>query len=195
MQAQEALIPKMDLTSVVEEDLWRKKRELIFKTGSPKFNRILAGGVHTMAITGTAGRLASGKSVIGEDILIDAIHNHYTCPKCGYRLNKGNKCPECNEMAAPVEAMIIETEPDTVHLDRMKEMAIKKGYKDMDWSRLIHIPARKVATIKSQYLWYKVLHNALKDHSRNIRLVVIDSFNTSLSAEDSDQDILYGEIS
>ncbi len=179
MQAQEALLPSMELTSAVEEELWKKSRELVFKTGSPKFNGILEGGVHTMAITSTAGRLASGKSVIGEEIIIDAIHNHYTCPKCYKALAKNEKCKDCGVTAAPVEAVFLETEPDTFHLSRLQQMAKAKKYMDMDWSRLIVIGARKVATIKSQFLWYKTIKHAI-DNGRNIRLVVIDSFNAKI---------------
>lgn len=179
MQAQEALLPTMSLTSAVEEEAWKISRELIFKTGSSKFNGILDGGIHTMAITGTAGRLASGKSVIGEEALIDAIHNHFTCPKCYKKLSKNEKCKECGVIAAPVEAVMLETEPDTFHLKRLMDMAKAKKYTDMDWSRLIVIGARKVATIKSQFLWYKTIKHAI-DNGRNIRLVVIDSFNAKI---------------
>jgi RecA/RadA recombinase/predicted flap endonuclease-1-like 5' DNA nuclease len=178
-QAQEALLPSMELTSAVQEEQYKNARIMQFKTGSPKFNLILGGGVSTMAITGTSGRLASGKSVIGEDILIDAIHNHFCCPKDGRKLNKNEKCPECGNLAKPVEAVLIETEPDTFHLSRLQEMAKAKKYLDMDWSRLIVVGARKVATIKSQFLWYKAIKHAL-DSGRNIRLIVIDSFNAKI---------------
>jgi RecA/RadA recombinase len=188
-QAQEALLPIMELTSAVQEEAYKNARVLQFKTGSPKFNSILGGGVTTMAITGTSGRLASGKSVIGEDIIIDAIHNHYTCPKDGRKLNKNEKCPECGNLAKPVEAVMIETEPDTFHLSRLQDMAKAKKYMDMDWSRLIVVGARKVATIKSQFLWYKAIKHAI-DSGRNIRLVVIDSFNAKIRAGWSKSEML-----
>lgn len=188
-QAQEALLPTMELTSAVQEEAYKNARVLQFKTGSPKFNSILGGGVTTMAITGTSGRLASGKSVVGEDIIIDAIHNHYTCPKDGRKLNKNEKCPECGNLAKPVEAVMIETEPDTFHLSRLQDMAKAKKYMDMDWSRLIVVGARKVATIKSQFLWYKAIKHAI-DSGRNIRLVVIDSFNAKIRAGWSKSEML-----
>jgi RecA/RadA recombinase/predicted flap endonuclease-1-like 5' DNA nuclease len=188
-QAQEALLPTMELTSAVQEEAYKNARVLQFKTGSPKFNAILGGGVTTMAITGTSGRLASGKSVIGEDIIIDAIHNHFCCPKDGRKLSKNEKCPECGNLAKPVEAVMIETEPDTFHLSRLQDMAKAKKYMDMDWSRLIVVGARKVATIKSQFLWYKAIKHAI-DSGRNIRLVVIDSFNAKIRAGWSKSEML-----
>lgn len=188
-QAQEALLPTMELTSAVQEEAYKNARELVFKTGSSNFNGILDGGIHTMAITGTAGRFASGKSVVGEDAIIDAIHNHYTCPQCYKKLSKNEICKDCKVPAKPVEAVFIETEPDTFHLKRLMAMAAKKGYKDMDWSRLIVVPARKVATIKSQFLWYKTVKHAI-DNGRNIRLVVIDSFNAKIRAGWSKSEML-----
>jgi RecA/RadA recombinase/predicted flap endonuclease-1-like 5' DNA nuclease len=188
-QAQEALLPTMELTSAVQEEAYKNARVLQFKTGSSKFNAILGGGVSTMAITGTSGRLASGKSVIGEDIIIDAIHNHFCCPKDGRKLSKNEKCPECGNLAKPVEAVMIETEPDTFHLSRLQDMAKAKKYMDMDWSRLIVVGARKVATIKSQFLWYKAIKHAI-DSGRNIRLVVIDSFNAKIRAGWSKSEML-----
>lgn len=166
MQAQQATLSDMKMKSSIEYDKEKKDKQLFFHTGSNEFNMMVAGdsehskkhggGIPSMSITGLTGRLSSGKSQICFDIIVDCIG----------RLKK--------------KAVFIETEPDTFHLDRLKEIAKCNGY-DCDWSKLIVCGADNIPTIKAQFLFYKKIQKELED-GEDIVLVVIDSFNAKLRA-------------
>ena len=181
MEAQNAILAKITFKTASEQDIDKKLRQFHFKTGSPAFNNILGGGISTWAITGLSGRLASGKTEICHEVALDAIYNYYTCPTHYIKLEKGVKCPKCSVEASKVKAVYIETEPDTFHLDRMKQMATAKGYRDVNWDNLYVAGAEQVPTMKAQFLQYKVVQRLL-EQGENIKLVIIDSFNAKIRA-------------
>ena len=149
--AQEKLLAKMVLKPSTEVDKEKKAKQVFLKTGSKNFNDFLGGGIPTTAITGLTGRFASGKTQICNDLVID----------CLSRLKE--------------KAVYIETEPDTFHLDRLKQMAMLKKV-ECNWEDLYVCEASQIPTAKAQFLQYKIIQKAL-ERGEKIRLVVIDSFN------------------
>jgi len=156
MQAQEAVLAKMTMKKATDQDKEKKAKQLFIVTGAKEFNNMLSGGIPTMSITGLTGRLASGKTQIVFEAIVD----------CLGRLKE--------------KAVFIETEPDTFHLDRLKEIARLKGL-ECNWDDLYVCEANQVPTAKSQFLQYKVVQKAL-EKGENIRLVVVDSFNAKFRA-------------
>ena len=149
LQAQEALLGKMDFKTAEEQDKVKKSTQLLIFTGSSNFNGMLGGGVPTKSITGLSGRLSSGKTQICFDCIVD----------CLGRLHE--------------KAVFIETEPDTFHLDRLKEIARTRGI-TCNWSDLYVQEAENSPTPKAQFLQYKVVQRYL-ERGEKIRLVVVDS--------------------
>ena len=166
MQAQEAVMSKMTMKNSIDYDKEKKSKQMFLHTGSNSFNMMVAGdsdyakerggGIPTMSITGLTGRLSSGKTQICKDAVVDCIG----------RLKE--------------EAVYIEPEPDTFHLDRLKEIA-KYRKLDCDWSKLFICEASQIPTAKAQFLQYKIIQRALEE-GENIRLVVVDSFNAKFRA-------------
>jgi DNA repair protein RadA len=179
--AQESMLSGMKLMKIVELDTLKKSKQFFFKTGSNAFNSLLGGGMATWAITGLAGPLATGKTMACEDAIIDAVsEGKHTCPKCYIKLNKGEKCKDCGLDSQPIQAVYIETEPDTLHLKRMQEMAMKRNIK-CNWDNLYVCPAHQIPTMKAQFLQYKLIQKEL-EKGANIHLIVVDSFNAKLRA-------------
>jgi len=152
--AMDLVASKMKLKTANEHDTDKKLKQIFIKTGSEDFNNLLGGGVPTGSITGTVGRLATGKTQIGFDLIVDVLG----------RLNK--------------KAVFIETEADTFHLDRLKEIAKGKGYNSINWDNLYVCEAEQIPTPKAQFLQYRAIQKYL-EKGEDIILVVIDSFNAN----------------
>jgi len=151
MQAQEAVLAKMVLKTATEQDKEKKNVQLLIQTGSTEFNKMMGGGIPTQSITGLTGRLASGKTQICFDAIVD----------CLGRLKE--------------KVVFIETEPDTFHLDRLKEIASLRGL-NCNWNDLFICEAKQIPTAKTQFLQYKVVQKVL-EKGEKVRLVVVDSMN------------------
>ena len=140
MEAQNLVVADMKLMKAKDYASMKKEKQFFFKTGSTNLNDLLGGGVATWAITGATGRLASGKSQIANDIVVDALRiDNYTCPKCYIKLPKNTKCPHCDADAKPIVVVYIETEPDTFHLERLIEIATKRNI-TCNWDNLYVCP-------------------------------------------------------
>jgi len=155
--AMDKVSARMKLKTAIEQNHDKKLKQIFIETGSTDLNTLLGGGVPTGSITGTVGRFATGKTQIAFDLIVDVLG----------RLHK--------------KAVFIETEADTFYLDRLKEIAILRGYKDIDWSNLYVCEADQIPTAKAQYLQYKVVQKAL-EKGEDIILVVVDSFNAMFRA-------------
>ena len=183
MAAQELMLGDMSLMKIGALDDLKKSKVFQFKTGSSLINGMLGGGVSTWAITGLSGPLATGKTMVCEDVIVDALNEtgkNYTCPKCYIKIPKLTKCPKCGVMSAPIQAVFIETEPDTLHLERLKEIAKFKGY-NCNWDNLYVCPAHQIPTMKAQFLQYKLIQKEM-EKGANIHLICVDSFNSKLRA-------------
>ena len=154
--SQDKVMSKMKVRTAVEFDKEKKEKQLFIPTGSSKLNQLLGGGIATGAITGLTGRFASGKTQICFEAIVEIL---------GKLKHK---------------AVFIETEPDTFHLDRLKEIASNKHY-DIDWDNLIVCGADQIPTMKAQYLQYKIVQSLL-EKGEDIVLVCIDSFNAKIRA-------------
>lgn len=156
MQAQEVALAKMVVKTANEHDKEKKSKQLFMLTGSTDFNKMIGGGIPTMSITGLTGRLSSGKTQICFDAAVD----------CLGRLKK--------------KVTFIETEPDTFHLDRLKEIA---NYRKLNcnWDDLLICEASQIPTAKAQFLQYRVVKKML-EKGEDIKLVIIDSFNAKFRA-------------
>ena len=135
----------------------------------------------------------SGKTQIGNDIIIDAL-SKFTCPKCYTILNEGGVCEECEGEATPIEVVFVETEPDTFHLDRLKEIYGNRRIENrnlpkLNWANVHVCPARQVPTAKAQFLQYKVAQKMI-ENGHNIHLVIVDSFNAKFRAGYSRSEML-----
>lgn len=174
MSAQEAILAKMVLKTATEQDREKKLKQQFIPTGSSKFNELLNGGFATMATTGLSGRFSTGKTQVIFDGLVECLAHLHRCPDCLRGLTLDATCPKCKKKAVPVEAAYIETEPNTFHLDRLKQIARLKKV-DPDWDRLFICDADQIPTAKAQFLQYKVIQKALEGGSK-IAMVGIDSF-------------------
>ena len=161
--AREAALAKMKTYTAEEYDIEQKAKQIKIRTGSAEFNNMLGGGIPTMSITGSSARFSSGKTQIGYDAVIDVLSRILVCPKCKRELFKlGDVCPEDGEKAVHAKAAIIETEPDTFHLDRLKEIAFERDIKGINWGNLFLYPAKQIPTAKAQFLQYKVIQKLLE---------------------------------
>lgn len=188
-QASEAALMKIKMVTATQRAAYKKKTVFYFKTGSPAFNKLLGGGIPTQAISGASGRFASGKTQIGNEIIIDCISNLFSCPKCHIKLAKDSKCPDCGSPAKQAKAVLIETEPDTFHLERLQQICTAKKIPEPNWDNLLLCPADQIPTAKAQFLQYKVVQHAL-EAGENIHLVVIDSFTAKFRAGYSRSEML-----
>lgn len=150
MAAQEAALCKMVMKNGVEIDKERKSKIQLIKTGSDKFNNLLGGGIHTGETTGLCGAFSVGKSQICFNAIVDCIG----------RLKR--------------KAVYIETEPNTFHADRLKEIAACKKL-DINLEDVYVCESKQIPTAKAQYLQYKVIQKEL-EKGADIGLVCIDSF-------------------
>jgi len=180
--AMDLLVSGMKLMKVSEFTKFKTDRQMFFKTGSNLFNGLLGGGVSTMASTGLSGPLATGKTMASEDCIIDALTDgkYYTCPKCYVKLPKFTKCSTCGVVSVPIQAVYIETEPDTLYEKRLDQIARGRGI-HINLDNLYVCPADQISTMKGQFLQYKLIQKQL-EKGANIHLVVIDSFNSNIRA-------------
>lgn len=148
--AQEALLAKMKLKTATDHDKERKIKQQFIRTGSSVFNDLIGGGFPTMATTGLSGRYATGKTQACFDAAVD----------CLVRLKR--------------KVVYIETEPNTFHLDRLKQIA-KLRKVEPDWDDIFICEADQIPTAKAQFLQYKVVQKAL-EKGEDIGLVIVDSF-------------------
>jgi len=154
--AQERVLAKMVMINAIEQDKNKKAKQIFLKTGSNALNNLLGGGIASMSSTGLSGRFATGKTQICNEIIVD----------CLGRLKE--------------KAVYIETEPDSFHLDRLKEIARLKGL-TCNWEDLYICGAEQIPTAKAQFLQYKVVQKKL-EAGEKIRLIVVDSFNAKFRA-------------
>jgi DNA repair protein RadA len=154
--AQEKVLAKMTMKNAVEQDKDKKSKQVFLQTGSQALNKLLGGGIASMSSTGLSGRFATGKTQICNEAIID----------CLSRLKE--------------KAVYIETEPDSFHLDRLKQMAKLKGV-ECNWEDLYVCPADQIPTAKAQFLQYKLVQKKL-EAGEKIRLIVVDSFNAKFRA-------------
>lgn len=154
--AQEKVLAKMTMINAVEQDKLKKSKQIFLQTGSKALNDLMGGGIASMSSTGLSGRFATGKTQICNDVIVD----------CLGRLKE--------------KAIYIETEPDSFHLSRLKEIAKLRGL-DCNWEDLYVCGADQIPTAKAQFLQYKLVQKKL-EAGEKIRLIVVDSFNAKFRA-------------
>jgi RecA/RadA recombinase len=154
--AQERILARMEMKKAPDLDKEIKAKRVFLKTGSAQLNKLLGGGIPTMSITGLTGRFASGKTQICNEMVVECLGT------------------------LKEKAVYIETEPDTFHLDRLKEIANEKKL-TCNWDDLYVCGADQIPTIKAQYLQYKLVMKKLEEGEK-IRVVIIDSFNAKIRA-------------
>ena len=162
--AREAALAKMKTYTADEYDEEQKAKQIKIRTGSSEFNKMLDGGLPTMSITGSSARFSSGKTQIEYDCIVDVLSRILVCPKCKRELTEKPKevCPVCGEKPVHAKAALIETEPDTFHLDRLKQIAKERGIQGVNWGNLFIYPAKQIPTAKAQFLQYKVIQKLLE---------------------------------
>ena len=168
--ARDAALAKMDVYTAEEFDEEQKAKQIFIKTGSSEFNDMLGGGIPTCSITGTSARFSSGKTQIGYDAILDVLANIIVCPKCRCKIEKlGQVCGRtdkkgvvCDGVGVHAKAAMVETEQDTFHLDRLKQIARERGMSGIIWSNLFIFPAKQIPTAKAQWLQYKVIQRLLE---------------------------------
>ncbi|MGD0331393.1 MAG: hypothetical protein ABSB40_13270 [Nitrososphaeria archaeon] len=213
--AQEAALAKMTIQTSEEYDSEQKSKQIFISTGSTELDAILGGGIPTMSTTCTSGRFSSGKTQIGYTAILDVLANQIVCNKCKRKMTKlGDNCKSkiqtydgkianCDGKAVRAKAAMIETEPDTFHLDRLKQMASARKLGNVNWANLFIFPAKQIPTIKAQYLQYKIIQKLIEGYDEKemvkqgdkmvekvkchhdpepIILVVIDSMNAKIRA-------------
>ena len=149
--AQEAVLCGMNLKKAEEIEKERKKKQKFYVTGSNAFNHLMGGGFGTMKTTGLSGRFSTGKTQSIYDAMVDCLRSE-----------------------VEDEAVYIETEPDTFHLERVKQIADLRKIK-IDTNKLWVAEASQIPTAKAQFLQYKIVQKHLEQGSP-IHLVAVDSF-------------------
>jgi DNA repair protein RadA len=183
--AKDIVLSKMKFKTAREANADKKRRQFFIKVGSNGVNNLLGGGIPSMSILGLAGRLASGKTQICNEAMVEVVAKLWVCPECHARLDKGATCKVCSKEAVKAKAVMIETEPDTFHLERLVQIAIGKGYKELaaedavGWDNLMVCGADQIPTMRAQYMQYKIVQKALEE-DEPIVLICVDSFNAKI---------------
>jgi len=149
-EAQDIALAKMMLKTGTQVTKERKAKQQFFKTGSNALNELMGGGFGTMRTTGISGRFSTGKTQAAFGAIVD----------CLGRVKR--------------KAVYVETEPDTYHEGRLKQIATARKL-DINLDDLYICEASQIPTAKAQYLQYKVIQKAL-ENGEDIGLIVVDSF-------------------
>lgn len=183
--AKDIVMSKMKFKTARESNVDKKRRQFFIKLGSNAFNNLMGGGIPSMSIMGLAGRLATGKTQICNEAMVEVIAKLFVCPECHARLDKGTTCKVCKKEAVKAKAVEIETEPDTFHLERLVQIAKLKGYTELateesiGWDNLMVCGADQIPTMRAQYMQYKIVQKALEE-GEPIVLICVDSFNAKI---------------
>jgi DNA repair protein RadA len=133
---------------------YREKHVQRIPTGIPEFDRDLGGGLPTDCVVSVAGASAVGKSQLMYTLAVNAI----------------------GLLKRPV--FLIETEPSTLSVERILEIASAKGVKvELDRDLLV-IPAKFITSPYAQYLAYEMVRRTCKEKNISPALIGIDSFNS-----------------
>lgn len=152
---QDALSSELDtmveLKTAQEIEDHKKKYVRYINTGSEDLDRIMGGGVATDAISAFCGEYATGKTQMGEQLLVN-----------------------CVKMKR--KAIFVETEPSTFDLNRVKEIAEAAGVEINPNNDIWVIPARIITDPQKQYLAYVRIEKFCSE-GNDVGLIVIDSFS------------------
>jgi len=157
-QAKEILKSANELTEgkirlITAREIYEQRKKTIkwIPTGSSALDEMLGGGVPTCSLVGLFGRLGAGKSQLCYQLIVN-------CMKYLKR-----------------KAAFIETEPQTLNLDRILQMARDQGV-DLNLDDIYVIPAEMIDSPEWLYKAYQFVHQRILE-GMDIGLIVIDSFN------------------
>jgi len=120
-------------------------------TGSKTFDEYLGGGWPTISTNGLYGLQATGKTQLINTAIASCID-------------------------AGMHVLTIETESNTVHVPRIRDIAKSRGY-NYDGA-LHHIyPSRNVGTVFGQFRGYLYLKTEAEKNGYDVGLITVDSFN------------------
>jgi len=154
------------IVPALDEYQLREERTQWISTGSEELDRILGGrGVPTDAITAFFGEIATGKSQLCKQLVVNMKKQHGRA------------------------SAWIETEPRTLQIERIKEMAEAQGV-DFDLRKdLFVVPARFIETPTHMFQAYEIIEDKIKE-GMDIGLLVIDSFNAKFRSTYSGRETL-----
>ena len=157
-QAEEILESANKLTEgkirlMTAKDIYEMRKKTIKRipTGSRAIDEMIGGGVPTCSLVGLFGRLGSGKTQTCYQLIVN----------CMKYLGR--------------KAAFIETEPQTLDLDRILQMARDQGV-DLNLEDIYVIPAEMIDSPEWLYKAYQFIHQRILE-GMDIGLIVIDSFN------------------
>jgi RecA/RadA recombinase len=134
-----------------EHQEWMEKNVFRIPTGCRALDEALRGGVPTRRITTLTGPYGSGKTQLSKTLVVNAL------------ATLGGK------------AIWIETEPGTLSLDRIVEIARSRGL-EVSLDDILVVPAEWVTTPQQQLLAYEAAYKKVKDMGGDLSIMVVDSF-------------------
>ena len=141
-----------DFQVFTAEEYKEKEKEIsrFLDTGSNKLNSLLGGGWKSQSTYGIYGPFSTGKTQLCYTAVVNCVDQGYY-------------------------AFWIETEPNTVYIPRLEEIAKNRDL-NLDLNKVIVIPASKIGTIFSQFRAYEFLRRKAEEEKWDVGLLVVDSF-------------------
>jgi DNA repair protein RadA len=161
LKAKEILMDAKDKALSKAVEVWtgarlkeyREKHVQRIPTGIPDLDRDLGGGLPTDCVVSVAGASAVGKSQLMYTLAVNAI----------------------GLLKRPV--FLIETEPSTLSVERILEVASAKGVDVRLDQDLFTIPAKFVTNPYAQYLAYEMVRRTCREKGLKPALIGVDSFS------------------
>ena len=131
---------------------YRERHVQRVPTGIPRLDRDLGGGLPTDCVVSVAGASATGKSQLLYTLAVNAV----------------------GRLGRP--AFIVETEPHTLSVERVLEIASARGVELRLDRDLFVVPAKFVTSPHAQYLAYEVVRRTCREAGLSPALIGVDSF-------------------
>jgi RecA/RadA recombinase len=162
LKAKEILIDARDKALSKAIEVWtgqklkeyREKHVQRIPTGIPALDVDFGGGLPTDCVISVAGASATGKSQLMYTLAVNAI----------------------GLLKRP--AFLIETEPSTLSIERILEIASAKGVEIQLDKDLFVIPAKFITSPYTQYLAYEMVRRTCREKNVTPALIGVDSFTS-----------------
>ncbi|MEM1525261.1 MAG: ATPase domain-containing protein [Nitrososphaerales archaeon] len=141
---------ELEVRSGILYDAERKSRREFISTGSQKLDQILGGGICTDSTMLISGEFGSGKTQLCLTSCVNAIGKGYY-------------------------VAWIETEPDSIDINRLNEIASSRNVNNV-LNNFFIIPASEISDPRDQYLAYEKVIRKFDSEQLPLKVFVVDSF-------------------
>jgi len=151
-QAKTLLFGQVKLETIDEYGEKMKKKQKVISLGSKKLTEMVGGG-RTMTSIGFAGPQAVGKTQLINELAVN------------------------NVIQFDRVSVLIETETDTFHKERLEEMVRLRGANwDNVKDKIVIIGAERIGSPYSQFLAYELVNDKAEKENLDIGMIGVDSF-------------------